>query len=270
MCKTREFMKKYFHHRGKKIFYSDEGSGKPVVLVHGYLETGDSWKSFSQRLSSFRVLTIDLPGHGASDILSEVHTMELMAETINGLLNATAIEKACVIGHSMGGYVTLAFLELYPERLSGYCLFHSHPLADTEASHQKRDREIELVRSGRKFLVYPDNIRSMFAPGNIEKFKSAIDDADRIAAGITGEGIITVLRGMKARPSRIHVMEAGRVPGLWILGTMDNHIPFKSIREKVRIPANCQIGILSDSGHLGFVEEPARSLEIITDFLKNL
>ncbi len=267
MC---EIMKKYFHHRGKKIFYTDEGTGKPVVLVHGYLETGDSWKSFSGGLGSFRVLIPDLPGHGDSDLLSDVHTMELMAETIHGLLNATAIDKACIIGHSMGGYITLAFLELYPDRLSGYCLFHSHPLADTEASHQKRDREIDLVRSGKKFLVYPDNIKNMFAPGNIEKFQSAIQSANSIASGISGEGIIAVLKGMKSRPARVHAMEAGKVPGLWILGTKDNHIPFDTIRGKVRLPSNCRIEVLKDSGHLGFVEEPGRALEIITEFVKNL
>ena len=263
-------MKKYFHHRGKKIFYTDEGTGEPVVLVHGYLETGDSWKSFSGRLSPFRVLIPDLPGHGDSDILSDTHSMELMAETINGLLNATAIDKACIVGHSMGGYVTLAFLEQYPDRMSGYCLFHSHPLADTELTLKKRDREIELVRSGRKFLVYPDNIKNMFAPGNVEKFRSAIQDANSIASGIGDEGIIAVLKGMKTRPARIHVMEAGKVPGLWILGTMDNHIPYDTILEKVKVPANCRIEALEYSGHLGFVEEPERAQEILTAFVKNL
>ena len=73
-------------------------------------------------------------------MLEEIHSMELMAETIYGLLNATGIEKALIVGHSMGGYVTLAFLEKYPDRLSGYCLFHSHPLPDSEVSLKKRDR----------------------------------------------------------------------------------------------------------------------------------
>lgn len=263
-------MKKYFHHRGKKIFYTDEGAGKPVVLVHGYLETGDSWKSFSERLSSFRVLIPDLPGHGDSDILSDNHSMELMAETINGLLNATAIEKACIVGHSMGGYVTLAFLELYPDRMSGYCLFHSHPLADAELTLKKRDREIELVRSGRKFLVYPDNIKNMFAPVNVEKFHSAIQEANSIASGISDAGIIAVLKGMKARPSRVHVMEACKVPGLWILGAMDSHIPYDTISEKIIMPDNCRIAVLEDSGHLGFVEQPDRAEAILTGFIKNL
>ena len=266
----RKLMKKYFHHRGKKIFYTDEGTGKPVVLVHGYLETGDSWKSFARGLDPFRVLIPDLPGHGESDILSDVHSMELMAEVINGLLNATAIDRACIIGHSMGGYVTLAFLELYPEKMSGYCLFHSHPLADGETTRKKRDREIELVRSGKKFLVYPDNIKRMFAPVNIEKFQPAIQTANSIASGISDEGIIAVLKGMKARPSRVHVMEAGKVPGLWILGAMDSHIPSDTILGEVQMPVNCRVESLKYSGHLGFIEEPARALEIIKEFVKNI
>ena len=127
-----------------------------------------------------------------------------------------------------------------------------------------------LVMSGRKFLVYPDNIKNMFATSNLEKFTPAVDDAFRIAAEIRPEAIVAVLKGMKARPSRVHVMEAGKVPGLWIFGSMDNFIQTDAVLEKVKKPENLQVEVLAGSGHLGFIEEPSRSQEIITTFIKTL
>ena len=76
-----------------------------------------------------------------------------------------------------------------------------------------------------------------------------------IASGISGEGLIAVLNGMMARPSRLAVMEEGRVPCLWILGGMDNYIPYEAIQKRVMMPENSSVVVLRGSGHMGFVEE---------------
>ena len=128
-----------------------------------------------------------------------------------------------MIGHSLGGYVTLAFLELYANILNGYCLFHSHPFADTEETIKKREREIKIVRMGKKYLMYPDNVSLMFASSNLERFKDELALLRNIASGLSDEGVIAVLNGMMLRPSRLSVMEAGIVPCLWILGRHDNY-----------------------------------------------
>jgi pimeloyl-ACP methyl ester carboxylesterase len=264
-------MKNYVHFRGKKIFYNDEGSGTPVVLVHGYLETGDTWSKFAAKLSEkYRVINIDLPGHGLSDIYSDVHTMEFLAESINGLLNTIGISKAFMIGHSLGGYITLAFLDLFPARLSGYCLFHSHPFADTAETIIKRDNEILLAMSGKKYLIYPENIRRTFAEKNVLKFSDAIEHSKSIASGISAEGIIAVLRGMKARHSRQSVMEKGNIPCLWILGSLDSHIACQDVQQKIKLPANAQVVVLRESGHMGFIEEEELSFSAVTDFVDRL
>jgi pimeloyl-ACP methyl ester carboxylesterase len=264
-------MKKYIHYKGKKIYYSDEGNGYPVLLVHGYLETGDVWKDFASSLSErFRVLVIDLPGHGHSDIYGESHTMEFLAEAICGLMDTLGIEKIFLAGHSLGGYVALAFVEKFAARLAGYCLFHSHPFADSEDAIRKREREIIIVKSGKKFLMYPDNVKRMFADPNAERLKAEIERLKKIASGISGEGIMAVLRGMMARPSRLAIMEEGKVPCLWILGSMDNYILCDNMKQRVRLPSNAELVILEDSGHLGFIEEKEKSASILTDFiLKN-
>jgi pimeloyl-ACP methyl ester carboxylesterase len=263
-----EGMKRYIHFDGKKINYSDEGAGHPVVLLHGYLETADIWDDFVSLISgSFRVISINLPGHGHSDIYRETHSMEFLAEAVNGLMGSLGIEKAFLAGHSLGGYVALAFVEKYPSKLSGYCLFHSHPFADSSEAVQKREREILIVKAGKKFLMYPENVKRMFADCNVEKFSDQLERSKKIASGIPAEGIIAVLRGMIARPSRLKLMEEGLVPCLWILGSMDNYIPCEAIKQKVKLPANARLLVLENSGHLGFIEEKERSAAALTDFI---
>jgi pimeloyl-ACP methyl ester carboxylesterase len=261
----------FFSYKKGRINYSDTGKGQVIVLIHGYLESSEVWDDFAEKLScEFRVISIDLPGHGLSDIYGETHTMEFMATAVKELLTSLHIDKSCLVGHSLGGYVTLAFLELYPEYLSGYCLFHSQPFSDTPEALEKRRREIEIVKAGKKNMMYPDNVTKMFATTNLDKFSGALQRSKEIAALIPGEGIIAVLNGMMIRPSRLSVMEAGRVPCLWILGLMDNYIPCDAIQAKVNLPSNAGVLVLKYSGHMGFIEEEELSVKIVRDFVNSL
>jgi pimeloyl-ACP methyl ester carboxylesterase len=258
----------FFPFKNGVINYSDSGSGKAIVLLHGYLESSEVWNGFAEKLSSiFRVINVDLPGHGSSSVYGEVHTMEFMAASIKELLDSIGIDKVFIAGHSLGGYVALAYLELYPDSLTGYCLFHSQPFADTPEALEKRKREIEIVKSGKKNLMYPDNVIKMFATSNLEKFSNPLQRSKDIASRLPGEGIIAVLNGMMIRPSRISFMEEGRVPCLWILGSMDNYIPCEAIQARVRLPSNATVVVLSESGHMGFVEEEERSVKIVSEFI---
>lgn len=261
----------FFSNKEGRIHFTDSGSGGVIVLLHGYLESSEVWETFGGILSSqFRVISVDLPGHGLSDVYGEVHSMEFMADAIKKLIDHLGIKKVFMTGHSLGGYVTLAFLELYSDRLNGYCLFHSQPFPDTPEALEKRKREIDIVKMGKKNLMYPDNVMRMFAPSNLEKFSGALQKSKDIASRIPGEGIIAVLNGMMIRPSRLAFMEEGKVPCLWILGEMDNYIPCDLIQTKVRLPANAKVVVLLNSGHMGFVEEEELSVKILSEFVKQL
>jgi len=253
------------------IHYTDQGKGASIVLIHGYLETSEVWDSFARKLAaSFRVIAVDLPGHGKSDLISETETMESMAGSIKELIEKLNLKKVFMTGHSLGGYVTLAFAELFQELLSGYCLFHSHPLADPPEAVEKREREMVLVRAGKKDLMYPENVSRMFATENLARFPEELQRLKEIASSIPGESIIAVLKGMIVRPSRLTLMESGRVPCLWILGAMDNYISCEYAQTQVKIPENSMLAILENSGHLGFIEEEELSLSIIKSFVERL
>jgi len=254
-----------------RIHYTDSGTGPVIVLLHGYLESSEVWNGFAEKLSAkFRVIAVDLPGHGFSDVYGKVHTMEFMAEAVKEILDNLKIKKVFLTGHSLGGYVTLAFLELFPEYLSGYCLFHSQPFPDPPAALEKRKREIEIVKTGKKNLMYPDNVTMMFATSNLEKFPEALLRSKGIASRIPGEGIIAVLNGMMIRPSRISLVEEGRVTFLWILGSMDNYIPCDLIQSRVNLPSNAKVVVLKNSGHVGFIEEEKLSENVISNFVNGL
>jgi pimeloyl-ACP methyl ester carboxylesterase len=254
-----------------KIHYTDSGVGEVIVLLHGYLESLDIWQGFAGRLAScFRVISMDLPGHGMSDVYGEIHSIEFMASALKGLLDREGINRVFLVGHSMGGYVSLAFLELYPEYLSGYCLFHSHPLADSPETVDKRINDISIVLAGKKDLIIPENIRKMYAGTNLEEFQISVNRSIEIALKTPDKGITAVLSGMMARPSRIDIVEEGKVPFLWILGALDNHINCGLIQQKVKLPVNSEVVILNNSGHMGFIEEEDMSLKAVEDFAKKL
>jgi pimeloyl-ACP methyl ester carboxylesterase len=261
-------MENFITYREGKIHYSDTGHGETLLFVHGYPETSEIWKSLSEKLSDkFRVITIDLPGHGLSDFTAVSSSMEYFAGIIKELIDTLSIDKVFLAGHSLGGYITLAFLDLFPERLTGYCLFHSHPFADTPETIEKRNREIVLASEGEKDMIFTGNVVRMFADKNIEKNAPALARWMEIASGISADGIIAVLKAMISRPSRLSIMEEGRVPCLWILGRMDNYIPCDIIRKRVNLPANAELVVLENSGHLGFVEEEERSIKVLKDFV---
>lgn len=262
-------MRRFYNYSSGQIQYNDNGKGPVIVLLHGYFETSASWGDFATKLArDFRVITVDLPGHGGSDIFADTHSMEFMAKVVREIILSLNIKKIFLAGHSMGGYVTIAFVGLFPGMLSGYCLFHSHPFADTPEVLEKRDNEIKLALSGRKDIIYPATVKKMYAPENLDKLRDSFEISKQIASTISAEGIVAALRGMKSRPSRLAVMEKGEVPCLWILGTMDNFVNYEQVTAKVRLPENAELAVLQNSGHLGFIEEENRCLEIFRDFIK--
>lgn len=254
-----------------EIEYNDSGRGQALVLLHGYLEAKEVWNPVVEILErSYRVISVDLPGHGNSGVAGEVHTMEFLAESVRMVVEQTGVKRILLAGHSLGGYVTLAFLEKYPDMLAGYVLFHSHPEADTPEAIAKRNREIMVVEAGKKDIMYPANISMMFAEKNLPHMASALARSKQIASLIPARGIIAMLNGMMVRPSRVSVLEKGIVPLLWLLGRHDRYFSPEKVLATIKIPENGRVAILENSGHLGFIEETEVSTKLICEFAEGL
>ena len=253
------------------VAFKDLGKGTPLVLLHGYLESMEIWGEFADLLANnYRIILIDLPGHGKSGVSGKIHTMEMMADAVNEVLTSLQIDKCILVGHSMGGYVTLAFLDKYPDKLLAYSLFHSTPFADNEEKKANRDREINLIREGKKEMIYNVNIPKMFADDNLDEFEREINYAKEIAKNTPDEGIIALLNGMKERPERVELIKNTQVPFLLVLGKKDNYIPYDIVSEKIGIPRNLTKLILEKSGHIGFIEEKEKAVLGMIRFIAHL
>ena len=254
--------------KGRSIHYQVEGSGKPVILLHGFLESLEMWDGFATELSKeLSVIRIDLPGFGKSESIGETHTMELMADSVKAVIDQEQIENVVMAGHSMGGYTALAFAEMYPEYLSGLCLFHSQAANDTKEAKVNRDRTIQVVEQDHTGFI-SNFIPDLFAPENIQKFKSEIEILQHKAKRTRKEGIIAALRGMKLRTEKLKILKKLDIPVLFIAGKKDKRIPAKLIMEQALLPYHSEVLFLEDVGHMGYIEAEKETLNVLHCFLK--
>lgn len=259
-------MEKFAEISGKKIFYRISGNGPVLMLVHGFTESMDIWVDFAQQLSKdFTVITPDLPGHGLSECIDSVHSMELMALCLKTILEAEGVKQSVIIGHSMGGYAALAFAENYPEMISGLGLFHSTVYADTRETKQNRARTNEVIRQNH-FHFLSEFIPSLFAPDNRKKFKAEIDSMRKKSEQMSAEAIIAANSGMAQRPDRSHVISNGCYPVLIIAGKLDSRVPFARALNIAALPKQCYALFLGDIGHMGYLEARNATLKAVKHF----
>ena len=251
------------------LHIADSGVGeKCVVLLHGYLESMYVWEDFLPLLTPhFRVITVDIPGHGISEVKGEVHTMEMVAEVLRDMLDALGIERVTMVGHSMGGYVSLAFCAAYAERLDGVVLLSSSPNPDTELKRENRRREIALVRAGKKDALARVAPEAGFAEQNRRRLRSYIDDLTECVHITEDDGIVALLGGMMERADQNEMLRKSTVPQLFILGKKDGYIPVEVAEEIVANHPQAQVAWLEESGHMGFIEEPEVCAEALLKFV---
>ena len=252
------------------IHVADSEKGeKCVVLLHGYLESMLVWEEFIELLKDeLRVVVIDLPGHGVSMITSEIHTMEYLAECVGLTMEALGIDKYSVVGHSMGGYVSLAMLDNYASHLESITLLSSTTSADNQEKCDRRRREIELIKAGKKNTLARLVPHQGFAPENVKRFKDYIEDLSELILITEDEGVIAILGGMIERKSRGEQLRDSDIPHLFIFGRYDHYIPVEVAEEMIAQDPKAEVLWLEHSGHMGFIEEPSLCAEAIIAMAK--
>ena len=254
----------------KNINFTDEGTGKVIVLLHGFTESLKIWSGFATQLSKkFRVITIDLPGHGKSDCVGKTHTMELLADVIFSVLKKLKVGKCLMAGHSMGGYATLAFAEKHPELLRGFCLFNSHCFADTYTEQENRNRTIAIVDKD-KFSFVAQFIPGLFPTEVHKKFSKPIEQLIQRASKMEKDGIVAALEGMKIRNDQSELLKKTTIPVLFILGLKDPKAPVARLWEMIGMPAVSETLLLRDCGHMGYIEAPEETYSAILGFARKI
>jgi pimeloyl-ACP methyl ester carboxylesterase len=254
-------------YKNETVTFSDTGKGRAVVLLHGYLGSHEIWKWTTENLSkSYRVIAIDLPGHGQTSNFGYAHSMDLMAKCVKAVMDHLRLKKYVIIGHSMGGYVALAFADLFPDSLRGFCLYHSTAYADSDEKKKDRLRAVNAVKANRG--IYTKNtIRNLFATKNLKYLKDEISFATRIAKATSQQGIIAALHGMKDRPRRDIILGLVEYPIMMVIGEHDNILPHEQLMEQAQTIRNKTILYLEHDGHFGFLESPRQSNKELRKFL---
>jgi pimeloyl-ACP methyl ester carboxylesterase len=260
----------------KKIFYRVEGDGKPVVLVHGFGETGEVWDQQVAFLKNqFRLIVPDLPGSGQSELIANM-SMEGMADALKILLDTeyfnasppeTGDSETVIIGHSMGGYVTLAFAEKYPQYLKAIGLFHSTAFPDTEEKKATRRKGIEFMREHGAFAFLKNATPNLFSPATKAENQALIDGFLATLNNFSTESLVSYYESMIRRPDRTAVLKNTKNPVLLIMGKYDTAILLDDGLKLGKLPEKAYIHILSQSGHMGMLEEADRSNQLLQKFL---
>ncbi|GMQ25576.1 alpha/beta hydrolase [Algoriphagus sp. oki45] len=248
------------------INFFEKGQGKPVVLIHGFCETGKMWLPFAEVLSSdFRVFCPDLPGFGESPIASDRITLEEVAVQLEEWMEDNQIHNPIVIGHSLGGYVALALLELMGNKIKALGLFHSTAFADDEEKKEMRNRTVTFLKKNgvEKFVtsfvppLFPENRREELA----SEIQAAIEDAKRSSLN----GLLAYTRAMRDRKDRLDVVKNFSGPKLLIAGTEDGAVKIEASRKLKE--AFTQYVELEGVGHMGMIEAKEKTLKVVRSFI---
>jgi pimeloyl-ACP methyl ester carboxylesterase len=266
---------------GKKIFYRVTGEGRPVMLVHGFGEKGDVWEKQAEALQDqFRLIIPGLPGSGRSEMVDDM-SMEGMAEILKLILDKEVLKlpdspgahsqkEISLLGHSMGGYITLAFLEKYPHYLRSYGLLHSSAFADSEEKKATRRKGIEFIKQHGAFEFLKTATPNLFSDFTKEHSPELVDQFIQSLADFSAEALTRYYESMMKRPDRTHILKNVKLPFLFITGEKDTVVPVADALKQSHLPERTSFHILQKSGHLGMLEEPGKMNELLRMFLTEL
>jgi len=261
----------------KKIFYRVEGKGRPVFLLHGFAEDGRIWEKQINALKEDNLLIIpDLPGSGQSEMLDGVRTMKDYAEVVKAIADKIIFKNKaenerqfCLIGHSMGGYITLAFAEKYPDILGSFGLFHSSAFADTEEKKATRRKGIAFIKKNGTEAFLKTTIPNLFSERTKNERPDMLTQLLEIGKNISPEALIQYYQAMIQRPDRTNVLRSFRKPVLFIIGKEDHAVSLQDSLSQCYIPAISYVHILENSGHQGMWEETELSNSHLVRFGQN-
>lgn len=250
--------------RGNLISYLEAGQGRAIVLLHGFVGSSKYWDAIMEPLAKqYRVIALDLPGHGDSSAETKLHSISDYADEIADVMTQLQIGKFTLIGHSLGGYITLAYVEKYASQLEGFALIHSTALPDTKEGKAKRLAGIEKIRTKGIQTFVDDLVPPLFAPAHLEKHERITKE---IGYQTSVSGAISALQAMRERPDRTEVLEQTELPALLLAGDKDVVVPpartFVTTKRKNRKQV-----VLPNVGHMSMYEAPQLLITEITQFL---
>lgn len=251
------------------VHISDSEKGEETLLfLHGYMETFYIWEEFVELFTDrYRVIMMDLPGHGLTSSAPEENSMDFCAQVCKEVLDKCKVSKCTIIGHSLGGYIAQNFLRLYPDYVRSIININSHPYPDTPEVHQNRDREIDLIKGGKHLVLASNVIPKMYFKPNLRLFDDKILQTVELCEMHDPSGLAATVCGMKNRESQLDVLANTDKPVLFIFGDKDPYFSVEMIEELQKQLPRCSFSIVPDTAHCSFIEKENVVYERIIEFL---
>jgi pimeloyl-ACP methyl ester carboxylesterase len=264
-------MQKNLLFRGENLVYELRGKGKPVMLLHGFTEDRRIWDPVITGIEDkYNWILPDLPGSGQSERNSGLTALSDFSEIIPAIMEQEKIPQLVLIGHSMGGYISLAFAQNHPEKISGLGLFHSSAYADSSEKKESRDKNILFIQKNGASPFISQSIPSLFSEGFKSQNPEEIRRLVNRYANFTTDSLVQYLVAMKLRPQRKGVLTSISKPVLFIMGQEDKAVPLKDALEQCHLPQISYIHILTHSAHMGMIEETSLCNTILDRFLEQI
>lgn len=258
----------FITYKNVAIHFTNQGNGRPVVLLHGFLENLTIWDEFTKVLAKkYRIISIDLFGHGKTDNLGYVHSMEMQANLVKAVLNHLKLRKVVLMGHSMGGYIVMAFAKLYPKNIKGICLLNSTSMPDSETKKNDRSRAINVVKNNAPLFV-KTAIPNLFAESNRTAFTKEIEQVLKEALKTSKQGIIAALEGMKNRENLSYLLDQPDFKKLIFIGENDTAINTQELISELKKHSDTVQKVHLNGGHMGFIENKIEVIKTLFDFFK--
>jgi pimeloyl-ACP methyl ester carboxylesterase len=256
-----------FLYNNNRLCYYTAGQGTALVLIHGFGEDSSIWENLVAPLAeNYRLIIPDIPGSGLSAPLEDSPSIEDFAEAVKAILQKEDIITCTMLGHSMGGYIALAFAEKYPAFLNGLGLIHSTAFADSDEKKLARAKSIDFIRANGAYSFLKTSIPGLFSSAFASSHPSVIAALAKKAAGFSAATIIDYYKAMINRPDRSAVLASLEKPVLFTAGIYDNAIPFGQSLRQFHLPVQGHIHILRHSAHMGMLEEITATSKAIADF----
>lgn len=246
-----------------------ETAGKCLMFVHGFGEDWRVWEHQIELISKhYNLILPDIFGSGDSDMLvGENITIDDYAKGLKEIISAENIKQFSIFGHSMGGYIALAYLAQFPEDVTSIGLLHSTAYADNQHKIEQRNKSIQFIDEHGSYAFLKTTVPNLFSASNNNK--SFIDSFLQMGSNISKNTLIQYYNAIKKRPDRIDLLKNATIPVLFIAGMEDTLVSYMDIIRQSILPKISEIKLLTNTAHIGFYENPGLSNNAILLFLQN-
>jgi pimeloyl-ACP methyl ester carboxylesterase len=251
------------------IHYEVSGKGYPVVFLHGYGETHKIWNHYRKKLSEkYKVITPDLPGFGKSDSLPYEHSLDMVANSIYDCLKKLNIAECIIMGHSLGGYVTLEIAKRFPNIVSQIGLIHSSALGDSDEKKEGREKSIEFIqRHGVKKFI-ESFVPMLFHENHRNRLQDTIQSIVEEGSKIPEKTLTDYMLAMRDRSDSLDFIKEFEGSILYVYGEEDSSIPVALSKSQIKFMKHPYLKNLPKTGHMGMFEEEEEVLQAISKFIE--